>query len=740
MDCYPGTSQFRVPHYHFTPSGPGVFAQSGLDPADPSHNVSSPIIEASIGPRDLDDYSDESDHDDVDHFSALLDNAPRGVKSPETLRQCDIPLDQDGPPDFEPLRVQKRARNIHLPTDFWSRTFPANLHQPICSCLACSQRKEHSTSGEEIPQEASNENSSGSRRSEWSTPLRFFFLMWPFELFEDLATNTNLYEQYQSGKSSNPRRPWKETNAAELCIWIGLIIYMGVFTRGGPTSELWSRSGEFPYHCISRFRSLNRFEQIKRYLHIGKQDTYKLPCEEFFEKLNPLASKLRENWKKAITPSAFLSLDEMMIRFTGRSSHTYLIRNKPIPVGYKLHALCDAGYCWTWIWDSPVLEAPPPPEKADGMELSDTANQVLALALQLPWQTQWQQFQIFMDNAYTSIRALHILRKYGIAATGTARSNQKDYPSAHKAINREKDKWWWGTQSSIVVKEIGESGSGRAARKILRPENESVLSTMWMDRTLVRMLTTAYTGQEKELVPRRKPRAKDAYTKWIIGRYWSQTQQADLLLPLLSVHYNFHMGGVDIADQYRSYLSTQLKTWRSWFPLFFWLIDQSIINAFILCNMEFKGSKDPNLTNHRQFRIRLAWNLVILGASMLEHEELLNFSRYGLGKYGNQNATLKKSSRIGGYVTDNYEFPQLRLLSSLPHRRSTMPAGKRRCCKFCLVLQRKGLTLKKPTFTPVECVVCHNTPLCTAHFEAFHCPIKSDLGREDGGSGSGGGL
>lgn len=34
------------------------------------------------------------------------------------------------------------------------------------------------------------------------------------------------------------------------------------------------------------------------------------------------------------------------------------------------------------------------------------------------------------------------------------------------------------------------------------------------------------------------------------------------------------MGGIDIADQYQSYLSTQLKTWHSWF--FFFLADRSI--------------------------------------------------------------------------------------------------------------------------------------------------------------------
>ena len=375
MDCYPGTSQFRVRGYHFTPTGPGVFDQTGLDPADPSDQVSSPVIEASIGPRELDDLSSSDDSDnEVENFPTLPNQAPGGVKSPEALRQYGIPLDQDGPPGFQPISIQKRSRIIHMPSNLFSRPLPATLNQPMCFCRACSDRTENSSFGEgENPVPNMNrEIPEGSDQSEWSTPLRFFFLMWPFELFKELATSTNLYAQYQGASSSN-RSSWTDTNAAELCIWIGFIIYMGIFTQGGPTDELWARSDEFPYHCISRFRSQSRFEQIKRYLHIGKENTYKLPREEFFRKLDPLASMLRDNWKSAITLFSFLSIDEMMIRFTGRSSYTYLIRNKPIPVGYKLHALCDAGYCWTWIWDSPAIEVFSPPKRSD-VELFDTAK------------------------------------------------------------------------------------------------------------------------------------------------------------------------------------------------------------------------------------------------------------------------------------------------------------------------------------------------------------------------------
>ena len=102
-----------------------------------------------------------------------------------------------------------------------------------------------------------------------------------------------------------------------------------------------------------------------------------------------------------------------------------------------------------------------------------------------------------------------------------------------------------------------------------------------------------------------------------------------------------------------------------------------MINAFILCNAESKNSKNTTLTDYRQFRIRLAWNLVILSAAMLGHEELLNFSIRGIARYDNQNAAGRKNTRIiGGYVINNYEFPQSQLIASFPHQQSTIAEGK----------------------------------------------------------------
>ena len=43
----------------------------------------------------------------------------------------------------------------------------------------------------------------------------------------------------------------------------------------------------------------------------------------------------------------------------------------------------------------------------------------------------------------------------------------------------------------------------------------------------------------------------------------------ELPIPLFINDYNHFIGGVDIADQLRSYYSTQRTSFRNWYPLFF---------------------------------------------------------------------------------------------------------------------------------------------------------------------------
>src|SRR3954468_20541902 len=75
-------------------------------------------------------------------------------------------------------------------------------------------------------------------------------------------------------------------------------------------------------------------------------------------------------------------------------------------------------------------------------------------------------------------------------------------------------------------------------------------------------------------------------------------------IPHMVNDYNHYIGGVDTADQLRSYNSTQLRARRNWVPLFFWLLDIALVNSFILAKLK-NQTKSPVA-----FRRRLLWQLI----------------------------------------------------------------------------------------------------------------------------------
>ncbi len=81
------------------------------------------------------------------------------------------------------------------------------------------------------------------------------------------------------------------------------------------------------------------------------------------------------------------------------------------------------------------------------------------------------------------------------------------------------------------------------------------------------------------------------------------------LLPILGLidDYNHFIGGVNIADQLRSSYTTQQRARRVWKPYFFWLLDTTIINAFLLSEHLRKASLDLKKVRsaHRDFRLLL---------------------------------------------------------------------------------------------------------------------------------------
>src|ERR1700722_13698923 len=83
--------------------------------------------------------------------------------------------------------------------------------------------------------------------------------------FETIAANTNQYAEVKEAGTKG-KRTWWPTCAAEIKVFIGTFVYMGV-VRLPAYEDYWSsKYGEF---ICARHITLNHFEDLKRYMHIS---------------------------------------------------------------------------------------------------------------------------------------------------------------------------------------------------------------------------------------------------------------------------------------------------------------------------------------------------------------------------------------------------------------------------------------------------------------------------------------
>jgi len=135
------------------------------------------------------------------------------------------------------------------------------------------------------------------------------------------------------------------------------------------------------------------------------------------------------------------------------------------------------------------------------------------------------------------------------------------------------------------------------------------MAFLWQDNSTVHLLSTVHnldltTSWVEKL--RRKPR--DTSTNAVAARkpFAADEHSKLLAIPKIDDDYNQYMGGVDIADQLRSYFTTQRIARWNWQPFFYWLLHTAIINSYRLARTN--GSK----ALHRKFRSSLIVSLLTM--------------------------------------------------------------------------------------------------------------------------------
>jgi len=414
------------------------------------------------------------------------------------------------------------------------------------------------------------------------TIVQIFELFWDEEAIELLVVGTNAYAK-EKGAGAETQRRWKRVTGNEIRVFLALLIYMGA-RRGMGSQGFWRYKGR---DSILRTMSLKRFSQIKRYLHISDPKQTLSPSH-WHHKLEPLNSLIRKRCQQYYLPSSNVTADEMMIRFGGRSHHTYRMPSKPIKEGYKVFALFNMGYTYNWMFASRSKSFA---ELIPQEGLTPTGSAVFQLAAALPY-TSGLHFNIYMDNYFPLIALFERLREVGLGACGTAQVNRKAYPP-HLDNKRFNIPW-------------NEVSGGSAC------PSGTVLALQWQDNSAVHFLSTIHNLEDRVSSERKKPRLSSSNGP-AIRRVFGVPERAKVSIPVITNDYNQYKVGVDVADQYRSYYFTQLKCLRNWPPIFYWLLDTMVINSYLLARQLPSPSTYHGCS--RTFRLTLAESIVTKYAS-----------------------------------------------------------------------------------------------------------------------------
>jgi len=362
----------------------------------------------------------------------------------------------------------------------------------------------------------------------------------------------------------------------------------------------------------------------------------------------------------------------MIARFSGRSTHTYRIKNKPTLEGYKILSLCDFGYTYAFIFLSRIHNHP---DIQNIPGLNKTSCEVWHLVNQLPSN---KIFNIYMDNFFSNINLFKFLRDRNIGACGTTHVNSTKFPKSLKI----KEKLDWDTLLDKVV--------------------DNVLALLWIDNGPVTMLTTIHEiGLQHHIQRlRRRPRINNINATRIQNVFGNESKKI-LPIPTVIDDYNHFMGGVDIASQLHSSYIIQFPIRRTWIPLFFWIIDTAIINSYIIFNF-----KNNNKIKHKEFRLEIIWQLIETGLKL--DGKIIN----------DEQEIIPSTSNKKVYVTENFKLPMERFIlgNHLAEYRN-----KREACIWCRykTKQENKKALKDPLRSYIWCNLCNIALCCNSSRNCF---------------------
>ena len=397
--------------------------------------------------------------------------------------------------------------------------------------------------------------------AEDGTAVDFFYLMFPEELIEHIVSETNRYARECIATKPDPE--WKDTSLEEIKAFLGLHVLFGI--KQLPSYKLyWSKDPLIGVPAVQKVMSRNRFEKLSQYFHVNNnanQVPREDPAYDKLFKVRPVINRVVQCCQMELMPERDLTVDEAMVKHNGRLSMKQFMPMKPVKRGIKVWECAEASS--GFVCDFQVYTG----KRQDGVAEKNLGYRVVH---DLTRNFTGKNHHVFCDNFFTSVSLAEDLLNDNIYLCGTTRANRKDFPKELAANNPQ-------------VKRLKQGES-------LFRRREDLVATMWKDKRFVHFLSTQSNPTGDETVNRK------------------QRDGTIIQVPSVPVvrSYNQNMGGVDLHDQLRGYYAVGTKSRKWWRYLFWFCVDVSIVNAFIL----EKKALNHWTRGQLEFRTELAHDLL----------------------------------------------------------------------------------------------------------------------------------
>lgn len=376
-----------------------------------------------------------------------------------------------------------------------------------------------------------------------------------------MVEKTNQTAVLKTGKSL-------DLTVKECHIYFGISLVMA--TINYPSIRMYWET-QYRVALIANAMTRNRFLMLRNSMKLvfDPDVTADAKSKDKLWKVRPLIEKVQTGCRSQLKEQR-LSIDEMIIPFTGHCGIRIYCPGKPNPVGIKAFVLANPN---GMICDFNVYEGSTTYPQLEAADLGLGEKAVVSLT-----ETLVPGHILYCDRFFTSQKLVEELDKRGLGCTGTLMKNR---------IPKE--------VRGLLLSDKDMKKKGRGESQVVTRRDKKMAVTKWYDNKPVLMLSSVEAKDDEDTCQR-----------------WCKKEKKYITIkrPRSIRQYNKNMGGVDLADRLLAVCPNRYRT-NKWTQRFIaHMIDLSASNSWLLYKKDRKSKGIRKIDQLRKFKLGLGESLI----------------------------------------------------------------------------------------------------------------------------------